>query len=227
MKIAILGAMPEEITPFIDKFDYKKEEYANNVFYFVNFKSHELIIAHSKIGKVNSALTATIMIEKFKAEILIFSGVAGALNSNFKIGDIVLATQLVQHDLDITVFGHPYGFVPGSLVFIETDKNLNEIAKKTAQILNIKLHEGVVASGDQFISSSEKKQWIKTTFNADLVEMEGASVGMVCFSLNIPFIVLRTISDTAGESAEFDFDKFMIESAKLNAEFTLNIIENL
>ena len=227
MKIAILGAMPEEIEPLLKKLNYEKKEYANNFFYFAKFNEHDLIIAYSKIGKVNSTLTATLMIEKFGADILIFTGVAGALKNDLKIGDIVLATSLVQHDLDITAFGHPYGFVPGSPIFVNTDENLNKTIKKTAKDLNLKLHEGIIASGDQFISSKDKKEWIKDTFKADLAEMEGASVGMVCNALNIPFTVLRTVSDTADHYAEFDFDKFMIESAKINADFTLKTIENL
>jgi len=227
LKIAVLGAMPEEIEPLLKKLDYRVEEFANNKFYFAKFNNHELIIAYSKIGKVNSTLTATLMIEKFGAEALIFTGVAGALKEGLKIGDIVLATSLVQHDIDITAFGHPYGFVPESPIFVKTDANLNKVAKETAKKLNLELFEGIVASGDQFISSKEKKEWIKSTFKADLAEMEGASVGMACYALNTPFIVLRTVSDSADDSADIDFDKFMTQSAKINAEFTLKMIENL
>ncbi|QKF65236.1 5'-methylthioadenosine/adenosylhomocysteine nucleosidase [Campylobacter corcagiensis] len=227
MKIAILGAMPEEIEPFLDEFECEKIDYANNSFYITNFKNHELIIAYSKIGKVNSTLTATIMIEKFKAQILLFTGVAGALKEGLKIGDILYATSVVQHDLDITAFGHPYGFVPGSPIFVETDKKLNEIALKTAKNLGLNITPGIIASGDQFINSNEKKEWIKTTFNASAAEMEGASVGQVCHALNVGYFLMRSISDEACESAEFDFDDFMVESAKKSAEFMLKMIENL
>lgn len=227
MKIAILGAMPEEIEPFLDEFECKKIDYANNSFYFTKFKNHELIIAYSKIGKVNSTLSATIMIEKFKAQILLFTGVAGALKEGLKIGDILYATSVVQHDLDITAFGHPYGFVPGSPIFVETDKKLNEIALKTAKNLGLNITPGIIASGDQFINSNEKKEWIKTTFNASAAEMEGASVGQVCHALNVGYFLMRSISDEACESAEFDFDDFMVESAKKSAEFMLKMIENL
>lgn len=227
MKIAILGAMPEEIEPFLDEFECEKIDYANNSFYFTKFKNHELIIAYSKIGKVNSTLSATIMIEKFKAQILLFTGVAGALKEGLKIGDILYATSVVQHDLDITAFGHPYGFVPGSPIFVETDKKLNEIALKTAKNLGLNITPGIIASGDQFINSNEKKEWIKTTFNASAAEMEGASVGQVCHALNVGYFLMRSISDEACESAEFDFDDFMVESAKKSAEFMLKMIENL
>ncbi|MBR7048171.1 MAG: 5'-methylthioadenosine/adenosylhomocysteine nucleosidase, partial [Campylobacter sp.] len=217
MKIAILGAMPEEIEPLLKELNPKKIEFANNKFYFANFASHELIIAYSKIGKVNSAITATLMIEKFGAQKLLFTGVAGALKNGFKIGDLLYATKVVQHDLDITAFGHPYGFVPESPIFVETDANLNKIAVGVAANLGINLKNGIVASGDQFVCDEERKSWIEQTFDASAVEMEGASVAQVCHALHTPFFMLRAISDEAGSKAEFDFDEFMVKSAEISA----------
>ncbi|MBQ7270563.1 MAG: 5'-methylthioadenosine/adenosylhomocysteine nucleosidase [Campylobacter sp.] len=227
MKIAILGAMPEEIEPLLKELNPKKIEFANNKFYFANFANHELIIAYSKIGKVNSALTATLMIEKFGAEKLLFTGVAGALKNGFKIGDLLYATKVVQHDLDITAFGHPYGFVPESPIFVETDENLNKIAVGVAANLGINLKNGIVASGDQFVCDEERKSWIEQTFDASAVEMEGASVAQVCHALHTPFFMLRAISDEAGSKAEFDFDEFMVKSAEISAKFALKMVENL
>ncbi len=227
MKIAILGAMPEEIEPLLKELNPKKIEFANNKFYFANFANHELIIAYSKIGKVNSALTATLMIEKFGAQKLLFTGVAGALKNGFKIGDLLYATKVVQHDLDITAFGHPYGFVPESPIFVETDENLNKIAVGVAANLGINLKNGIVASGDQFVCDEERKSWIEQTFDASAVEMEGASVAQVCHALHTPFFMLRAISDEAGSKAEFDFDEFMVKSAEISAKFALKMVENL
>lgn len=228
MKIAILGAMVEEILPFLDILkDYKKIEFGKNFYYTAKFKNHDLIIAYSKIGKVNSALTASILCEKFGAEILLFSGVAGALKQNLKIGDLVYATKLAQHDLDISIFGHPFGYVPGGAVFIDTDEKLNTLAKKTAFDLGINLQSGIIASGDQFICDENKKSWIKDTFDASCAEMEGASVGVVCDALQVPFFILRAISDEAGHKAEFDFDQFVEKSAKISANFILKMVEKL
>jgi len=227
LKIAILGAMPEEIEPLLKELNPKKIEFANNKFYFANFANHELIIAYSKIGKVNSALTATLMIEKFGAQKLLFTGVAGALKNGFKIGDLLYATKVVQHDLDITAFGHPYGFVPESPIFVETDENLNKIAVGVAANLGINLKNGIVASGDQFVCDEERKSWIERTFDASAVEMEGASVAQVCHALHTPFFMLRAISDEAGSKAEFDFDEFMVKSAEISAKFALKMVENL
>ncbi|WP_169942749.1 5'-methylthioadenosine/adenosylhomocysteine nucleosidase [Campylobacter sp. RM15925] len=226
--IAILGAMQEEIAPLLKVLgDYKEVKHANNTFYLANFKGKELVIAYSKIGKVNAALTATVMIEKFGATKLLFTGVAGALNENLKIGDMLYASSLVQHDLDITAFGHPYGYVPGTSIFVKSDANLNALAAKIAKEKGINLLEGVIATGDQFVCSGERKEWIKTTFKADATEMEGASVALVCESLGVPFFILRAISDEAGGGAEFDFDEFLQSSANVSADFVLSMVEEL
>ncbi|PID48025.1 MAG: 5'-methylthioadenosine/S-adenosylhomocysteine nucleosidase [Proteobacteria bacterium] len=226
--IAIMGAMTEEIEPLLDIIkDYKCIEYAKNKYYKANYKGLDLIIAYSKIGKVNASLTASVMIEKFGAQSLLFSGVAGAVNGNLKIGDILYATSLAQHDLDISAFGHPYGYVPEGSVFIKTDESLNKIANEVAKQKGINLSSGVIATGDQFICDEQKKQWIKNTFKADAIEMEGASVAVVCDALGVPFFILRAISDGAGMDAEFDFDKFLKTSSQQSADFIVKMIDNL
>ncbi|MCR8682785.1 5'-methylthioadenosine/adenosylhomocysteine nucleosidase [Campylobacter sp. LMG 17559] len=228
MKIAILGAMPEEVTPLLETLkEYQAIEYANNTYYLAKYKNHELIIAYSKIGKVNSTLSATIMIEKFKAELLLFTGVAGAFNPSLEIGDLIYATKLAQYDLDITAFGHPLGYVPGNEIFIKTDDKLNNLAIEVAKELGIKLQSGVIATGDEFICDENKKAKIREIFNADACEMEGASVALVCDALKIPCLILRSMSDKAGEKAEFDFDEFVEKSAKISANFVLKICEKL
>jgi len=228
MKIAIMGAMVEEITPLLKYFDEVKiNEFAKNKYYEVKYRGIELVIAYSKIGKVFSSLTATTLIEKFKCDILLFSGVAGAINNDLKIGDVIVATKLAQHDLDITAFGHPYGFVPEGAIFIEADKKLIDLAKNVANEQNINLKEAIIATGDQFIANNEKKEWIKKTFSADAIEMEGASVAVVCDALNIPFLIIRAISDAADMDAGFDFDKFLESSAKESAKFLIKLIDKL
>jgi adenosylhomocysteine/aminodeoxyfutalosine nucleosidase len=229
MRIGIMGAMREEIEPILELVDEVDTEidYAKNKYYKAKYDGVELIVAYSKIGKVNSALTAATMIEKFGIDILLFSGVAGAINENLHIGDLIIATKLCQHDLDITAFGHPYGYVPESKVFVETDEGLNNIARNVAKKLDKKLLSGIIATGDQFIANPEKKEWIKNTFNADALEMEGASVGFVCDSLGVPFFVLRAISDSADMDAGFDFDKFLEGSAKESAKFLMEMVREI
>ena len=226
--IGILCAMREELEPILEYMKLKERlNHANNIYYLAEFEGKDIVLAYSKIGKVNSALSATVMIEKFKIKKLLFSGVAGAIDEDLKIGDLIVATKTAQHDVDLTVFGYEPGFIPESRVFFECDKNLNDLAFDVARKLNIKLKSGIIASGDQFIHSQEKKEWIKNTFNASAIEMEGAAVGCVCFNENIPFFMLRSISDTAEEGAGVDFDEFLEESSKVSAKFLVEMLREL
>jgi len=227
-KIAIMGAMPEEIEPLLEKVEnIKKNEYGKNIYYEATYRGKDIVIAYSKIGKVFASLTATILIEKFGCEKLLFSGVAGAINPNLKIGDLIIADALCQHDLDITAFGHPHGFVPEGEVCISTDKSLRDIAKEVAKKNSLTLQEGLIATGDQFVASTDRKEFISSTFQADALEMEGASVAVVCDALNIPFFVLRAISDSANDDADMDFDTFLESSAKISANFILDMVESI
>ncbi|MEJ2437036.1 MAG: 5'-methylthioadenosine/adenosylhomocysteine nucleosidase [Sulfurovaceae bacterium] len=228
MKIAILGAMQEEIEPLLSYMEEAKAvSYANNVYYECKYRGKDVVIAYSKIGKVFSALTATLLIEKFGCEALLFSGVAGAIHEDLKVGDLIIADGLCQHDLDITAFGHPYGFVPEGDVCIVSDVKLRDIAKEVAKEKGIVLKEGVIATGDQFVACSDRKKWVKDTFNAHALEMEGASVAVVCNALNVPFFILRAISDSADDDAGFDFDAFLESSAKISADFIIHMVEKI
>jgi len=227
-KIAIMGAMPEEIAPLLERVeDVKKVDYANNSYYEATYKGKELVIAYSKIGKVFSSLTATTLLEKFGCSTLLFSGVAGAINPELKIGDLIIADKLCQHDLDISIFGHDFGYVPEGAKFVKSDKKLREIAKEVASKNNLSLIEGTIATGDQFVASNERKEFISTNFQADALEMEGASVAVVCDALNVPFFILRAISDTANDDAGVDFDEFMVGSAKISANFILDMVDKI
>ena len=227
-KIAIMGAMPEEIEPIISKLENLKEtKYAANTYYEGTYNGQELVVAYSKIGKVFATLTATSLIQKFGCEKLLFSGVAGAISPELNIGDLIIADGLCQHDLDITAFGHPYGYVPEGEVCIPTDVTLRNIAKEVASDKDLKLVEGIIATGDQFVANPERKDWIGETFKAHALEMEGASVAVVCSSLDIPFFILRAISDSADMDASFNFDEFLESSAKISADFILSMVEKI
>jgi adenosylhomocysteine/aminodeoxyfutalosine nucleosidase len=227
-KIAIMGAMPEEIDPLLAKVEnIKKVEYAKNIYYEATYKDKEIVIAYSKIGKVFASLTATILIEKFNCDRLLFSGVAGAINPDLNIGDLIIAKALCQHDLDITAFGHPHGFVPEGEVCIPTDNYLRDVAKIVANRNDLVLKEGIIATGDQFVASVERKDFISLTFQADALEMEGASVAVVCDAMKIPFFILRAISDSANDTAGVDFDTFLESSAKISANFILDMVDTI
>lgn len=221
-----MGAMPEEVEPIVAKLDNLKETiYAANKYYEGSYNGQEVVVAYSKIGKVFATLTATMLIEKFGCNMLLFSGVAGAISDELKIGDLIIADGLCQHDLDITAFGHPYGFVPEGEVCIPTDVNLRNIAKEIAKQKGLTLKEGVIATGDQFVANAQRKDWIGDTFKADALEMEGASVAVVCNALDVPFFILRAISDSADMDASFNFDEFLESSAKISADFILSMVD--
>ncbi len=228
MKLAIMGAMPEEIAPILERVgEYTTTEVAGNKYYECTYAGHELVIAYSKIGKVFSTLTAATMIEKFGAQKMLFSGVAGAVSKDLKVGDLIMGTRLCQHDLDITAFGHPHGYVPEGKQFVETDAELQQIGQSVADEMNIDIKKGVIATGDQFVADPARKAFIETTFNADALEMEGASVTVVCDALNVPVFILRAISDAADMDASFDFDTFLESSAKISADFIMKMVERI
>jgi len=193
-KIAIMGAMPEEIAPILEKLNnYKTIKYADNEYYEATYEGVEIVVAYSKIGKVFSTLTATTMIQHFGCDILLFSGVAGGINPSLKIGDLIVATKLAQ------------------------------VAKELGKTVQ----EGIIATGDQFVHDEKVKDNIVKYFNADALEMEGASVAVVCNALNIPFFILRAISDTADTDASFSFDEFMESSAIISAEFIMKMVQSI
>ncbi len=228
MTLAIMGAMPEEIAPILERVgEYKTTTYAGNKYYEASYKGLKLVIAYSKIGKVFSTLTVTTMCEHFGAQKLLFSGVAGAISPKLKVGDLIVATKLAQHDLDITAFGHPFGYVPEGAVYVEADKELITLSKEVAAEMGKSVQEGIIATGDQFVADEQRKNWIGETFKADALEMEGASVAVVCDALDVPFFILRAISDAADMDASFSFDEFLETSAVESAEFVMKMVDKL
>lgn len=228
MTIGIIGAMQEEITPLLEHYqDYETIEFCGHSYYRVSLGKKTLIIARSRVCKVYSALTASVMILHFGCEQIIFNGVAGGINPQYKVGDLVIATKLCQHDVDITMFGHPFGYITDGKTFTESDTTLNGIAKAVAKENGIVLHEGVVATGDQFIHSQKKKEWILKEFKADAIEMEGASVAVVCDNLNTPICVIRAISDNAGDEALTTHEEFLTTSVEISSLLVIKMIEKL
>lgn len=237
MKIAIMGAMLEEVEPFLTISEhepllkyFKKHSdvtYGGNLYHEAHYKHLDIVLSYSKIGKVNAALTAATMLEKFGCEMLLFTGVAGAVDPSLKIGDLIAATQLCQHDLDITAFGHPHGFVPEGKVYVEPSHELLHMAGEVAREKGIELKGGIIATGDQFIADPERKRWIEQTFDADAIEMEGAAVAVVCEAMNVPFFVLRAISDAADMGATFDFDEFLKHSSRVSSSFVMGMLDKI
>ena len=173
----------------------------------------KVVVVKCGVGKVFAALTTQKLIDFYTPEFLVFTGVAGALNPDYEIGDIVLAEDCVQHDLDATGIGIPRGTIPyTNHRFFSSDENLINKAAKTPTAHTI--HIGRILTGDQFLTDSSSLEYLTSEFQGDAVEMEGASVGFTCTLNHIPFLLIRTISDKADHSATADFTGFVKEVSK-------------
>ena len=163
---------------------------------------HEVVVAQCGIGKVFAALCAEAMILRYGVGRIINTGVAGTLCDRLGLLNIAVSTAVVQHDMDTSPLGDPIGLISGiNIVQIPADKELGELVCRAAQALGTPCLSGVIASGDQFIADPQKKQFICQAFDAIACEMEGAAIGQVCYVNNVPFVVVRCISDNADDRA--------------------------
>ena len=183
-----------------------------------------LTVKSFNVGKVNAARVTQILIDNFKIQGIINVGSAGSCNDELEIGDIVIGKKLVQHDFDITAFGHEKGFISNVGQFVESNKAL--ISQIEEIIENIKVKDfnikiGTIASGDIFCTELKMKEKIKEKFNADCIEMEGSAIAQVCKLDNIPFLVIRSISDKPNGQNEITFDKFL-EKASRRCAYIIN-----
>lgn len=208
--IGIIGAMSVEIENIKHlMIDIKTENIAHINFCHGKINNTECVVAISGVGKVNAAICTQIMISKFSPDLILNTGVAGSLKDNIKIGDIVLADYVVQHDMDTSAIGDKRGFISGiNMIKIPCSKIINEKIISSASQINKNIHIGTIATGDQFISSKEKLLDIRNTFDASACEMEAASIGHVCYVNSIEFTALRVISDSANHESQIDYNKF-------------------
>ena len=186
----------------------------------INNKKH--LVVRCGVGKVNAARTTQILIDKFDIECIINVGSAGALNENLNIGDIVIGENLVQHDFDVTAFGRDKGYIPDTGKFFKSDDILVQ-KSNNIQLENINIITGTIASGDIFCTEIKMKNKIREKFNCDCVEMEGAAIAQVCYLSNIPFLVIRSISDIPNGNNEIDFNEYLEFASKNCVEFITHL----
>ena len=231
MKIGMIGAMDVEIAHILSQMESKTEtKKADMTFCEGIIGKTETVVVRSGVGKVNAALCAQMLIDCFGITHLINSGIAGSLNNDINIGDLVVSTDAVEHDMDATVFGYAKGEVPGMGVkSYEADAQLRKTIVETIKVTapEISVFEGRIATGDQFISSKETKNAIRDTFHAMCCEMEGAAIAHAAYLNQIPFVVMRYISDKADESAEVSYPEFEAAAAKHSAELIVSVIRNM
>ena len=211
-KIGIIGAMELEVEELKSKMEItRKEERASMEFLEGMLNGTDVVIVRSGIGKVNAALCTQILCDVFEVTHIINTGVAGSLKNEINIGDIVVSTDALHHDVDVRVFGYPLGEVPqmGCLAF-PADEKLSALAVECCKEVNldISVYNGRIVSGDQFISDKKVKEHIITNFGGFCVEMEGASIAHAAYLNHVPFVIIRAISDKADDSAEMDYPTF-------------------
>ena len=225
----IIGAMHVEVETIKSLMENKTAEKIGGV-EFVKGTLHgkEIVAAVCGIGKVAAAMCTQIMILRYAPDRIINTGVGGSLSTKLAIGDIAVAESLVQHDMDTSPLGDPVGLISGlNMVNIPADKAVADLLLEGIKTLeNVKGLSGVIASGDQFIASDEKKKFITENFSAIVCEMEGASIAQVCYSNGVPFGVVRAVSDCADGSSHMDYGEFLpvaaANAAKLIEYFVVN-----
>lgn len=227
MVIGIIGAMEEEVAVLKTSMEVDEVvNYASMEFCKGTLCGKQVVIVRSGIGKVNAGICAQILADKFNVDKIIHTGIAGSLDAQIDIGDVVVSTDLVEHDMDATLFGDPLGQVPRMDTFsFPADPELVEKAVAANEEANpdIKTFTGRIVSGDQFVSSPEVKEKLVAHFQAKCTEMEGAAVAHAAYLNKISCVIIRAISDKADNSATMDYPTF----EKLAIERSVRLVKNL
>ena len=223
-KIGIIAAMEEEMQQIKEIMEGISEKKIYNLtFYIGTISQKECIIVECGIGKVNAARTTQILIDNFDIEYIVNVGTAGATSRELNTTDVVIADKLIQHDFDITAFGHPRGYITGVGQYVNTDEKLVSKCKDVMNSIDTNneynVFVGTVASGDMFCTDRNIADGLLSEFNAICVEMEGAAIGQICALDNVPFIVIRSISDSPNGNNNIQFDEYLKISSKRCATF--------
>lgn len=231
--VGIIGAMAVEVDTLKRDMKVKRTvrkagmEFCEGV-----LAGQSAVVVQSGIGKVNAAVCTQILIDDFQADVIINTGIAGSLKAEINIGDIVVSTDLVHHDMDATRFGYPLGQVPQMDVFsFSADEKLRMLAKEACRtaVPEIQVFEGRIVSGDQFVAEKEVKNRIIEKIGGYCTEMEGAAIAQACYLNRVPFVVLRAISDKADDSATMDYPVFEAKAAEHSVRLVekfLSMLEN-
>ncbi len=229
--IGIIGAMDKEVEELKGLMnDVEVFEKASMKFLNGKMEDKDVVIVKSGVGKVNAAAATQLLIDKYAPDIIVNTGIAGSLDEKINIGDVVLSTDSLEHDMDVTGLGYKKGVNPDmeESIFV-ADEKIREIAKKACLKVNpdIEVFEGRVVSGDQFISERSQKEAIKKEFDGLCTEMEGASIAHVCYLNKVPFLIIRAISDKADDSAHEDYPSFQKKAIKHSVNLVREMIKNI
>lgn len=222
IEYGIIAAMEEEMREIKLRMTEIIEQKIHELTFFKGkIYNTKVVLVQCGVGKVNAARVTQMLIDEFNVGAVINVGAAGAANDELDIGDIVIGDKLVQHDFDITAFGHEKGYITKFGVFVESDKKLIEKMKQTIETVShneFKIKIGTIASGDIFCTEQKMKDKIREKFNAEAIEMEGAAVAQVCRLNDIPFIIIRSISDSPNGNNNLTFVEFLELASKRCAD---------
>ncbi|MCI7493185.1 MAG: 5'-methylthioadenosine/adenosylhomocysteine nucleosidase [Lachnobacterium sp.] len=224
MRIGVIGAMQMEVDNLKAVMeDVTTETYSGVEFVSGKYASKDVVVAKCGIGKVFAAICAEAMILKFDVDKIINIGVAGSLTKDLGVLDVAVANNVVQHDMDTSPLGDPVGLLSGiNMVTLDADKDMNALLCDCLSDKGIKFKKGTIATGDQFVATKEQKDRITGMFDAIAAEMEGGSIGHVCYINNIPFAILRSISDSEGGA--IDYQTFAEKAADQSIEVVKEFI---
>jgi len=234
--IGVIGAMEEEVTLLCEAMGkFTKEKIGIFEFFTGRIEGKNVTILRCGIGKVNAAVGCALLIQKFAPDCIINTGSAGGIHSDLKVGDAVISTGLLYHDVDVTAFNYKPGQLPGQPQVFPADEKLVKVAEdavdqlKAEDILPVSFthRRGMIGSGDIFMHEPERIAEVRKIFpDVDAVEMEGAGIAHCCHLFSIPFLVIRALSDIAGTESPLKFDEFLPIAAKHSAQIVMRIIKN-
>ena len=222
-KLGIIGAMQVEVELLLGAMENKNEtNIAGSTFYEGTLEGLDVVVVQCGVGKVNAAICAQILCSSFGVSHLVNTGIAGSLCADLDIGDLVVSTDAMYHDFDCVNFGYPYGKIPGmDVISFPADENMVSYAFAAAESVNPgHTKKGRIASGDQFVAVKELKEQIISRTSGLCTEMEGAAIAQTAYRNQIPFVILRAISDKADDSAEMDYPTFERIAAHRCADVT-------
>lgn len=227
MKFGIIAAMPEELKILVEHLqDAQEIKVLEKTYHQGRLGQHEVVLVQSGIGKVMSAMSVAILSERFAVDVIVNTGSAGAVADGIAIGDVVVATHLAYHDVDVTAFGYAFGQMAGQELYYPADQVLLEQLTGVLAEQEITSHLGLIVTGDSFIAGQDKIASIKEHFPEVLaVEMEGAAIAQAAVNTGKPFLVIRAMSDTAQGDANITFDEFIIQAGERSAQTLIAFLE--
>ncbi|ASU15486.1 5'-methylthioadenosine/S-adenosylhomocysteine nucleosidase [Actinobacillus pleuropneumoniae] len=228
LKIGIIGAMAQEVEILRNLMvEAKVIEIAGCKIYDGKINNTQVALLQSGIGKVAAAVGTALLLELTKPDMIINTGSAGGLDANLNVGDIVISTEVRHHDADVTAFGYEKGQLPANPAAFLPNEQLVSVALKETQTAGFNAVSGLICSGDVFVNGAEKIAQIRQDFpNVAAVEMEAAAIAQVCHAFNVPFVVVRAISDVADKESHLSFDEFLPLAAKNSSEIVVAMLNN-